>query len=180
MKPFVRYLIAASIAVAAVNANAQVTSAQSADTDITVSLTLPQLIELEGLNDIAIDASSFLGANATGSDNFCVGGYGYSTYSIQFDSANANGTQFRMIDGAATPSYVNYNVDFANDLTSISHLSAESGVALTGNERGVSNIACATSGENRQLLVTVLQADWENANALSTFSDTLTVTVTAE
>ncbi|MFV8781631.1 hypothetical protein ACNKU7_04330 [Microbulbifer sp. SA54] len=179
MKPFVRYLITASIAVAAVNANAQVTTAQSDKTDITVSLTLPQLIELEGLNDIAIDAGSFLGDNARGSDNFCVGGYGYSTYSIQFDSANANGTQFRMVDGGAT-SYVNYNVDFANDLTSVSHVSAESGVALTGNERGAANVACATSGENRQLLVTVLQADWENANALSTFSDTLTVTVTAE
>ncbi|WP_226662992.1 hypothetical protein [Microbulbifer aggregans] len=180
MKPLVRFLIAGSIAIAAINANAQVTSAQSADTDITVSLTLPQLIELEGLNDITIDAGSFLGANATGSDDFCVGGYGYSTYSIQFDSANASGTQFRMADSGTTPSYVNYNVDFANDLGSVSHIPAESGVALTGNERGVANIACATSGENRQLLVTVLQSDWENANALSTFSDTLTVTVTAE
>lgn len=145
----------------------------SADSEIT--LTIPEAIYIDGLADIDLTAAA--GSDATGFDDFCVGGTGFPTFSIQFDSANGAGSGFALKEtgGNTLP----YTVGFANDISGSGHTTPNDGELLTNNTRNA-HTCSATGTDNAQLLITVAQNTWQNAIGGSTYSDTLNVTVTAE
>lgn len=140
-----------------------------------ITLTIPEAIYIDGLADIDLTAAA--GNDATGTDDFCVGGTGFPTFSIQFDSNNGGGTGFVLAESGGDT--IPYTVGFANDTTGSGHIEPDDGVALQNNTRQAHS--CSASGtDNAQLLVTVAQDTWQNAVGGSTYSDTLNVTVTAE
>ncbi|WP_237057908.1 hypothetical protein [Microbulbifer sediminum] len=145
--------------------------------DIQVNLNIPERIVVDQLDNI--DLSAVAGTDAAGADAFCVGGTGFATYSIQFDS-NAGGAtnEFLLANVADTSLTVPYSVGYSNDETATDAASfADEGVVLPGNLRR--DFRCGAGYENAKLFVNVAANDWQNATG-GDYSDTLTVTVVAE
>lgn len=144
-------------------------ASDSATSDIT--LTIPTAIEIAQLDNVALNATA--GSDATADEPFCVGGTGFATYSIQFDSSAGSG-DFQLSDGGSTT--VPYSVEFENDIAGTGFATTTEGVADGGHAR---NTASCSGTDNAQIRVTVAQADWEALNGTS-YTDTLTVVVTSE
>ncbi|MFI2812279.1 hypothetical protein [Microbulbifer zhoushanensis] len=145
--------------------------------DILINLTIPERIVVDQLDNI--DLTPTAGNDAAGEDAFCVGGTGFATYSIQFDSGNGStADQFLLANTTNASLTVPYSVGYSNDETASSATStATQGDLLPGNARR--DFRCGVGYENAKLFVSVLADDWQDS-AGGSYSDTLTVLVTAE
>ncbi|WP_444939958.1 hypothetical protein ACJJI3_12700 [Microbulbifer sp. ZKSA004] len=152
---------------------ASMADSASASSDITLSFT--PTIEITRVENLTI-ADPTLGTDAVGTEDFCVGGLGFSTYSITFDSNDGeNDTEFTLTDGTNN---VPYSVGFDNS-TSGTFTTVTEGDALTGQTR---NIASCGSSDNARFQITVANSAWETATVLNgtTYTDTLLITVASE
>ncbi|WP_445360415.1 hypothetical protein ACJJIL_17965 [Microbulbifer sp. EKSA005] len=152
---------------------ASMAATDSANSDITLSFT--PTIEITRVDNLTITDPT-LGTDAVGTEDFCVGGLGFSTYSITFDSNDGeNDTEFTLTDGTNN---VPYSVGFDNSISG-SFETVTIGDALTGKTR---NIASCGSSDNARFQITVANSDWETATVLNgtTYTDTLLITVASE
>ncbi|MCO1335688.1 hypothetical protein MO867_15230 [Microbulbifer sp. OS29] len=174
-KTVVRSLFAAVTAGALLTASAvSMAASDSASSDITLSFT--PTIEITRVDNLGI-ANPTLGTDAIGSEDFCVGGLGFSTYSITFASNDGeNDTEFSLTDDGTN--HVPYSVGFDNSLSGTFN-TVTAGDALQDQSRNASS--CGSS-DNARFQVTVANSDWENATILNgtSYSDTLLITVASE
>ncbi|WP_444942749.1 hypothetical protein ACJJIK_10880 [Microbulbifer sp. ZKSA006] len=146
----------------------------SESSEITLSFT--PSIEITRVDNVAI-ADPALGTDAVGIEDFCVGGLGFSTYSITFESNDTNNdSEFSLTDDGTN--HIPYSVGFDNS-TSGTFTTVVAGDALTGQSR---NIASCGSSDNARFQITVANSDWETSSVLNgtSYSDILTITVASE
>lgn len=162
------------LAFGASQGNVGTTSSGSID----ISLTIPNLVRIFGLNDIALGSYTGTGT-MTGNDTFCVHSNVISgTYKIKATSANGTGGDFRVKSGA---NYIVYGVDFNDDTaqagsTSLDHDTESAGPYNATKYPNVGNATCAGS-ENAGAWVTFQEAALQEAEPGS-YTDTLTLLVT--
>lgn len=144
-------------------------ASDSATSDIT--LTIPTTIAIAQLDPIALNPAP--GSDAVAVEPFCVGGTGFATYAINFDSLHGT-SAFLLSDGGTDT--VAYAVEFENGTTGSAWANVTEAADDTGHAR--TTASCAGT-DNAQIRVTVAQADWEALNGTS-YTDTLTVVVTSE
>lgn len=140
-----------------------------------ITLNLSESIELTGVENVTINNPT-TGTNATGGDDFCVAGIGFSNFSITFESTDGNDDGAFSLTGATNP--IPYTVGFRND-TSSSYTTVSEGVALTNQNR---NFSSCTGGDNAGFEIIIDNTAWEIADVLNgtSYTDTLTITVTTE
>ncbi|MFA0812653.1 hypothetical protein [Microbulbifer epialgicus] len=145
----------------------------SANSIITLSIT--PTIEISGVKDIPLTISN-LSDPVEGDSTFCVAGFGFSTFSIRFDSDDdpENGTAFVLTGNGVN---VPYSVEFVND-TSESYQPVTSGTPINNLDRQ----ADSCGSDNARFQVTVNQNDWQNEDVLNgtIYTDTLLITVASE
>lgn len=172
MKNIIRTLVASTLA----SASALTFAAGVTDSaDSVITLNLSESIQLVGVENVTITDPA-TGTNATGGDDFCVAGIGFSNFSITFESSDGNDDSAFSLTGATNP--IPYTVGFRNATTG-TYNTASPGVALTGQNR---NAASCTGGDNAGFEVTIDNSAWEIADVLNgtSYTDTLTITVTTE
>jgi len=171
-KNVVRSLVAAGVLFSISSTTMAATDSQSSD----IELKFNAAIDIDGVENILIEDPT-LGNDATGEDGFCVGGFGFSTFSITFESNDStNDTEFSLTDGASLN--VPYSVGFDNS-TSGSFTTVTEGVALTSQKR---NNASCTGTDNARFQITVANANWQTSDVLdgTSYTDTLLITVASE
>jgi hypothetical protein len=163
-----------SLAFAASQGSVGTTSTGSID----ISLTIPKLVRIFGLNDIALGSYTGTGT-MTGNDTFCVHSNVTSgTYKVKATSANGTGTDFRVKSGS---NYIVYDVTFDDDTTEagstgLDHDTESAGPYSATKYANVGTATCAGS-ENAGAWVTFQETALQEAEAGS-YTDTLTLLVT--
>lgn len=152
-------------------------SSSSGNFDIT--LTVPTQIIVKNFADMALNTSgATLGNPIQGSEDICVGGIGFANYSVNLSSQNGStggsGTAPFQLNGSGQN--LPYSAAFINNTSSSSGTAADTSGDISGSFARNDNLNCGT--DNARVFVSVAAADWESANETS-YSDTLTVTVTA-
>ncbi|WHI50498.1 hypothetical protein P3339_18965 [Microbulbifer sp. MLAF003] len=146
---------------------------QSSDIELKFNAT----IDIDGVENISIEDPA-LDTDATGGDGFCVGGFGFSTFSITFESNDGkNDDEFSLINSDESQK-VTYSVGFDNS-TSGSFTNVTEGAALGNQTR--KNASC-TGTDNARFQITVANDDWQTPNVLdgTSYTDTLLITVASE
>ncbi|WP_091389568.1 hypothetical protein [Microbulbifer marinus] len=174
---------AASGALAANDGNVATGVNAASQGDFQVNLNLGTAIVVKNLGDLTLDATTAVnGQPIVGREQICVGGVGFSSYSVDLVSTNgitgggAGATFGFQLNGSAQN--LEYSASFADD-TNLSS-TGDSADSSTGVVTGGSYLRNGTLGctsDNAQVIVSV--PNWESATE-TTYSDTLTVTVTAE
>lgn len=189
MKQVIRSFSAMFLSIAAISATAAtdgVVGGASSEGEIGISLTVNEAIIVKNLSDIdfTVDGSTAAGTDLIGRDTFCVGGIGFTDYSIEFESGTAGADSGFKLVGSAPTVTMDYTVGFTTNTAD-----TESGTAPAGD--GVmpgsfsldGDLACAATDtvadNNAQVVVTIPSDQWEAA-AESSYSDTLYVTVTGQ
>ncbi|WP_226645045.1 hypothetical protein [Microbulbifer variabilis] len=152
---------------------ATMAASDSASSDITLSFT--PTIEIAEVGDVAITDPA-LGTDAVASEAFCIGGFGFPTFSITFESNDGiNDTAFSLSgNGLDVP----YSVGFDNS-TSGTFTAVNEGQAVTGQTR---NAASCSGSDNARFQITVANGDWQTSDVLNgtSYTDTLLITVASE
>ncbi|QFT53763.1 hypothetical protein [Microbulbifer sp. THAF38] len=174
-KNVVRSLVSAVAAGILFSTSAATMAAQdSASSDITLSFT--PTIEIAAVGDVSITDPA-LGSDAVASEDFCIGGFGFPTFSITFESDDDNNDPaFTLTDGAGLE--VPYSVGFDNS-TSGTFTAVNAGQAVTGQTR---NAASCSGSDNARFQITVANGDWQTSDVLNgtDYTDTLLITVASE
>ncbi|SHF55670.1 hypothetical protein SAMN04487965_2239 [Microbulbifer donghaiensis] len=187
-KNFIRTLAAtaAFLASASTLAFKDGTAGSTSEGELNINLIVEKQISIAGFDkDLTLDS----GNSYTDSENVCVGRFATDSYSVSFSGANANAgvQEFRLSDGAATPTYVIYEVRFDDDTDAadVTAVDATTGVSagpyITTNNLNCTGAGGAGDTDNAQIQVSVSAAEINAAgnSGVSSFSDVLTVTVTA-
>ncbi|BBM00482.1 hypothetical protein [Microbulbifer sp. GL-2] len=172
-KKVVRSLVAAGLLFSISSTTLAATDNQSSQIELKFNAT----IDIDGVENILIEDPT-LGSDATGEDGFCVGGFGFPTFSITFESNDGkNDTEFSLINSDESQK-VNYSVGFDNSTTG-SFTTVTQGVALTNQKR---NNASCSGTDNARFQITVANADWQTSDVLdgTSYTDTLMITVASE
>lgn len=190
MKQRFQGLAVAVLAAAALNASAASNppgaTSGSSEGSLDINLNLTPFIIVNGFEDMTLDATS--NSDISGTDNLCVGGFGFQTFSVEFGSLNGNakvGTSsatdpFLLVDGS-TSETIPYSVGFAKGASAAAaDATSNDGTLGTTFQRDAADTisACETGGENATLFVSVNASAWQAVDG-DTFTDTLTVQVTA-
>lgn len=190
MKNIFRTLIAIGTLGLALTANAQTSNPASATAgsssgDSLITLTLTPFIFVNNFNDIDLTASA--NGDVFESDNLCVGGFGYSEYSVAFgsdngtaDAATPTAGTLLLSDGGSDE--IAYSVGFAKGASAVTADETSTDGAMTNHfarDPGDTITLCQGGGENATLFVYVAATDWQEAEGTS-YTDTLTVQVSAE
>lgn len=154
----------ASTAIAATDGVAGFTSTGTLD----ISIQVDDEVRISNLGDILL--GTFAGVDAVGSSAACIYRNSATTYQIT-GSGNGAANAFTLTDGTNT---VDYSVTFADALTAPASLA--SGVALTGQDGADNDAACANTGNNATIEVTVAAAD-AAALPAGAYAGTLTLVV---
>lgn len=177
-----RTLAAASLATAAANGLAAqdgVAGSNSSSGNFDITLTVPTQIIVKNFDDMALTTTgATLGDAITGTEEFCVGGIGFASYSVNLESQNGStggsGSAPFQLNGSGQN--LPYAAAFVNNTTSTTGDDADTNGDVPGSFPRAGNLACAT--DNARVIVSIDSADWESAVETS-YSDTLTVTVAA-
>ena len=145
--------------------------------DLDVFVTVPDLVWIQNLDDIAM--LYVPNVDAVGSDAFCV--YATTaTYDITITSSNGGGGFVFTATGQAAPlQTVTYGVKFDDDLTPNDGADVQEGVTIPGVTNPVGGVppACAVGSNNASIEVT-FPAGGNLASALvDTYEDTLTMLI---
>ena len=188
MKKTIRNLAAVALVATSFSAfSASQGAAGSADSTgtIEIDLTLTPQIIIGGLEDVSLTESIPSDAQL-----LCVGGFGFENYSVDFGSANGaakvgspNGTTPFLLQGTTvTTETIPYTVEYTNDTAASSGTASTDGTISGTFARANSLSECtgvSPTANNGQIFITVNSADWASVSD-NAFTDTLTVTVTAE
>jgi len=149
-------------------------SNSSGTTEIT--LEVGNLIVVRNLKDIDLTtAGTAAGSDITGSETLCVGGLGFTGYTVQLDSTNGGASTGTYELGNGTDT-ITYQVAFDDDTASASGTAPDAttgSVATTFSNLGT--LSC--SADNARIFVTIPAAQWETISDTTNLTDTLTVTV---
>ncbi|WP_237067253.1 hypothetical protein [Microbulbifer guangxiensis] len=177
MKTTIRAFVATVAATAAIGAHAatqgNVGATNSSGTSL-ITLEVGSLIVVKGLEDITLTtAGTPAGTDIATSGTLCVGGVGFSGYSIELDSTNggADSAVYQLSNGTDT---IDYLVAFDDDENSASGVSPTADGSIAGFTN-LGTLGCTT--DNAKLFVTVEAAEWESITDTTNLTDTLTVTV---
>ena len=187
MKNTIRNLTAAALVAASFSALAATQGTQGSDSTgtIEIDLTLTPQIIIGGLEDVSLDETTTSDAQLV-----CVGGFGFENYSVEFGSLNGNakvGTAnstapFLLAGTTVNTETVPYSVEYTNDTAASNGIASTDGTVGSTFTRANSLSECtgvAPTSNNGQIFISVDSADWTNVSD-SAFTDTLTVTVTAQ
>ena len=137
-----------------------------------VSVTIPQLVWIQGLADLAINP--YAGPSSAASGNVCVysntaGGYDITATSVEGGFS---------LDGVTVPAEsITYSVEWAASSGAGSGTAMAYNTALTGLSTGGANPTCSNvGGTNATLIVRVTDSDLGTASA-QTYAGTLNLTV---
>lgn len=182
-KMTIRTLAVAALAAASLNtfaANDGTVGSSSSSGDFDITLTVATQIVATNFDDMPLDtASATLGNPIEGFEDICVGGIGFANYSVNLASTNGvsgggSGSNDFQLNGSSQD--LPYTASFIDNTSSTSGTAADSAGDVAGSFARTSNVACAS--DNARVIVSIDSADWETATEAS-YSDTLTVTVTA-
>ncbi|SDJ67223.1 hypothetical protein [Microbulbifer yueqingensis] len=178
-----RFQLLAAVALAAVAFNASAANQGTVGTtassgDFLINLTISPAIVVGMLDDMDLSVDGATpGTPIVGRENICVGGIGATTYTVALDSANGSDGFTLLGNGGDT---MPYKVNYANDTDIASTGDAatdNTAIAPAGGDYTLNEtLACDT--ETSQVIVSVPHTSWEAATD-SSYTDTLTVTVTA-
>lgn len=168
----VRYLailLAAASGVA--HAATQGTLGSTSTGSLGITLTIPNLVQITGINDIALGTWS--GGAMSGSDNVCV----FSTTRAYRITANGSGTAgaFTLVAGANT---IPYTVEWDDVSGATTGTALTSGTALTGQATAATSATCG-GGTNATVIVRVAEAALTAVPA-GAYTGTLTLVITPE
>lgn len=179
MQRYTRTLVAAGLLFASVlGAGSALAATQGAvgstsTGSVTITATVPNLVRITNLDDIALGSWSGTG-DLAGGDNVCV----WSTtrrYRITATGSGAGGA-FTLSDGGTNT--VAYSVQWADSSGATSGSAMTSGTALTGQNSTTTSTTCG-GGTNATLLVRILEAALQSAPAAA-YTGTLTLVVAPE
>lgn len=163
----------ATIAVAATQGTVGATSSGT----VNLSLTIPKLVRIFGLTDIALGTYGGTG-DVTGSETFCVhNNASAGTYKIRATSTNGTGTDFRLKSGS---DFIVYDVTFDDSTTPAGGTNLDNAVEATGPYSGTKYTGAGLgtcSAANASIEVKALEAALQDANP-GAYTDTLTLLVT--
>ncbi|MFD1215462.1 MULTISPECIES: hypothetical protein [Microbulbifer] len=181
-----KYALRSLLAIATAAATFGATAAQNPDAatandssgNFIITMNLAPYIIVNQFDDLELTVDPANGAS--GKEDICVGGYGFPDYSIAFSSGNGTPEMPFALKGATDS--VPYAVQFANNITDETGADVLDDGTLGADIRHNRNATvsdCLTDGEeNASIFIAVDADDWQNTSEQS-FSDTLTVTVSA-
>lgn len=151
--------------------------------DLDISVEIPDLVQITGLNNI--DLGTYSGSNLSGEDQVCVYRNGSGEYEITFTSGSNNGAPDAASGVAAyelessTGDTIAYTVDFEDSVAgAYTDTSVGINSALTGQTGDDASANCG-SGNNAKVRVSVAAATMESAPA-GDYVGTLYMTVSPE
>jgi spore coat protein U-like protein len=162
-------LLAAAPFTPSAHAASQGTLGATSSGSIDIDLIIPNLAQISGLDDLS---TTWTGGNVAMTENFCV----FSTtrsYTIQADSANGTGTDFRLHNGG---NYIVYDVDWTDTApvtVNLNHGSPSATLASSATS------ATCGGGTNTSLTVNIVGTAISAVPA-ATYTDTLTLLVTPQ
>ena len=151
--------------------------------EFTIELTVEPRITIVGLGPIDLDNTSVsIGQAIKGVEDFCVGGQGFSQYTVNLSSRNGStgagsGSPYQLIPTSGSSERIPYTATFSENLSDNTGAAPDSLGNLAGTFDRKANEACLA--DNARIIVTVSAGDWENAQE-STYVDVLTVMVTSQ
>ena len=151
--------------------------------DFTIEITVEPRIALVGLGPIDLDNTSIpTGQAIKGMEDFCVGGQGFSQYTVTLSSRNGStgsgsGAPYQLIPTSGSGERIPYAATFSDNLSDSTGATPDSLGNVAGAFDRSSNEACLA--DNARIIVTVAAGDWENAQE-SAYVDVLTVMVTSQ
>ncbi|MEW5249322.1 hypothetical protein [Microbulbifer discodermiae] len=171
--------MAAMTSVSTSAANDGVAGSSSSSGDFDITLNVPTQIIVKNFNNMLLDTTAAtLGAPIVGTEDICVGGIGFASYSVNLSSQNGSsggvGSDPFQLNG--TSQNLPYTAAFIDNVANSTGTGADVNGDITGSFARNGNLDCQS--DNARVFVTVDAAVWESANETS-YSDTLTVTVTA-
>lgn len=145
-----------------------------------INLTVPTQIIVKNFDDMDLNTDgATLGNTIEGTEDICVGGIGFGNYSVGLSSLNGStggpGSDPFQLNGTAQN--LPYSAAFVDSTSSTNGTAADTNGDISGSFPRAGNLNCNT--DNARVFVTIAAADWASANEIS-YSDTLTVTVTAQ
>ncbi|WP_444902147.1 hypothetical protein ACJJIG_04230 [Microbulbifer sp. SSSA007] len=137
-------------------------------------------ITIRNLGDIDLSNSGItLGQIIKGSEDFCVGGIGFSNYTVNLSSSNGStgggGSSGYELGGSSEN--IPYTVTFSDDLTGTSGIAPGGLGDVPGSFSRRTDESCIS--DNARIYISVSPSDWENANE-PFYTDVLTVTVSSQ
>ncbi|WP_444932195.1 hypothetical protein ACJJIF_10655 [Microbulbifer sp. SSSA002] len=154
--------------------------ASSETVQFDIVLEVEPSIAIRNLGDIDLSNSGIVfGQAIEGREDFCIGGIGFSGYTVNLSSANGS------TGGAGSSAYtlggnseqIPYSVAFSDNLAATSGLSPDSlGDIPASFSRGADE-SCLS--DNARIYISIAPSDWENAGE-PFYTDILTVTVSSQ
>lgn len=165
--------LAASMSTLAASDGTVDSSSSTGTSDIT--LTVGNLIIARMFDDIALSTNgASVGSDITATEEICIGGLGFTGYTVQLDSSNGTaGTGTYTLDNGTEA--ISYNVAFDDDAAAASGTAPDGTGAVTGTFTNLGNLGCST--ENARIFITIPAAQWEAIGSTDDFTDTLTVVI---
>ncbi|WP_444892851.1 hypothetical protein ACJJIE_20960 [Microbulbifer sp. TRSA001] len=137
-------------------------------------------IAIRNLGDIDLSNSGTLfGQAIEGSEDFCVGGIGFSGYTVNLSSANGStgGSGSSAYELGGNSEQIPYSVAFSDNLAATSGISPDSQGDISGSFSRTSDENCLS--DNARIYISIAPSDWENAGE-PLYTDALTVTVSSQ
>lgn len=161
-----------SLLMAATNGSLGATSTGT----VNVSITIPSLVQITGLNDITLSSTSSY--PATGNTSACI----YSnvasplgSYYVTATSLNTSGTDFRVQDGATD--YIVYSAYWNNTSAATPTTALTSGTKTAQQTGGSAVSLTCGGGANANFNISFSASQVEGAPA-ATYSDVVTILIT--
>nr|WP_010133618.1 hypothetical protein [Microbulbifer agarilyticus] len=185
MKKFALRSLVAAAALAAASSTFAATDGtagpSSSNGNFDITLTVATQIITTNFDDMDLDtASATLGNPIVGYEDICVGGIGFAEYSVDLTSQNGSsgGTGSAPFQLNGTSQNLAYTAAFIDDIAATTGAQADATGEVAGTYPRVSNVACGS--DNARVIVSIASSEWESATETGDYTDTLTVTVTAE
>jgi hypothetical protein len=144
---------------------------------LSVSVSVPNRVQLSGLTDVAF-TNQDPSVAASSAQNVCV----WSNTNIRGYNVNATGSgtagAFTLANAALT---VPYSVEWAGSSGSASGTALAAGTALTGLTSTATNASCSSGpSSTASLIVKIAAADLQSMQAATSYTGTLTLVVAPE
>jgi hypothetical protein len=144
---------------------------------VTVSITIPALVQISGLADITLNSVTTL--PVTGSTQACI----YSnvvtpslgSYIVTASSTNASGTNFRVKDSAG-PNFIVYSAFWNNTSAATPTTALSSGTSTTRQSGGSATSVTCGGGKNANFNISFSPDQVESA-AATTYTDVVQIII---
>ncbi|WP_160154400.1 hypothetical protein [Microbulbifer sp. ALW1] len=154
----------------------------TAQATFVVSMSVTPTLQLAGLGPVDLSNSGIAsGQPLSKSEDFCVGGAGFSEFTVNLSSLNGStgaggGTYPYTLVGQSSGEQLSYSVAFTDDLSDQVGTEPTSSGDITTRYPLKGNADC--TADTARIIVTVMSTEWSKA-ADAIYTDILTVTVTS-